>query len=146
MKPAASPDDPYGWDVYLREDIDPTGRSASGVELVRNAIYHRLTTDKLLLVDSPDDGYVDFGVNVQAWVNGPLTQDEASAKAPRLALAIQEDARIDPASIQVSIDVQGAGAEYQLIISVSCRTTTDLPVSLVLGVSGVTVALLSQGR
>lgn len=142
----ANPADPLGFDVWVREDIDPSGRSASGVELVENAIYHRLTTDQLFLVGSPDDGYVEYGEDVRKWVGEVVDQESANAKAPQLAIVLQRDPRISPASIAVSIDARLAGEKYAFTISITCRTTSELPIALVLGVNAVTVELLSQGR
>lgn len=139
-------DDPLGFDVWNREDIDPMGRSATGVELVANGIYHRLTEDQLLLTGTEDDGFTDFGENVAKWVNEPMTQEAADAKAPRLAIVIQRDPRINPASIKVSCDVQPSSARWRLIISITCKTTTEQPISMMIGIDQVTVELLSQGR
>lgn len=141
----ASISDPLGYDTWLREDIDPSGRSASGIELVQNAIYHRITTDKLLLVGTDGDGFADFGENVQNWLNEPITQEIANARGPRLAVVIQRDPRIDQTSIQVAIDVQPRGALYKLLITISCRTVTGAPIDLIIGVNEVTVDILSQG-
>lgn len=146
MSGVARRDDILGYDVWNREDIDPLGRSATGVELVANAIYHRITTDKLLLTGTPDDGYVDFGEDVTKWIKEPLTQEAADAKAPRLAIVIQRDPRINPASINVACDVQTIGAQTRLIIAINCKTTTEQPIALIFGVDQVTVELLSQGR
>lgn len=137
--------DPYGIDVAIALDMDPSGRSAYGVELVSNAILHRLTTDTLLLVGAPDDR-VDFGVDVRQWVGEVTTQANADAKGPLIAIVIQRDPRIDPSSILVAVTVLPIGALYRLEISVTCRTTTALPVALVIGVNAISVDLLSQGR
>jgi len=142
-----SPDDPLGYDVFVREDIEEDGRDATGIELVANGIFHRVTTDKLLLVDAPSgEQLVEFGEDVRKWVGSVATQDSADAKAPRLVEIVKRDLNINPATIRVDIQMQLAGAQWAFIIAITCRTTTELPVALTLGVSAVTVELLSQGK
>lgn len=144
---SASPDDPLGYDVYVREDIEPDGRDATGLELTQNAILHRITTDKLLLTDAPSgEDFVEFGEDVRKWVGGVETQESADAKAPRLTEVIKRDPTINPASITVDIQMQLTGAQWALIIAINCRTTTELPIALIVGVDAVTVELLSQGK
>ena len=145
----ASRSEPFGYDTWLRQDIDPSGRAASGVELVTNAIYHRITCERLLLIGSPDDdgdGFVEYGEDVRKWPGEVTSQDLANAKAPRLALVIQRDPRIDRASVNVTIEVQPRGAKYDLRITIECRTTTQLPIRLVVNVNAVTVDILAQGK
>lgn len=147
MMSTASPDDELGYDVYVREDIEEDGREATGLELVANGIFHRVTTDKLLLVDAPSgEGIVEFGEDVRKWVGAVETQDSADAKAPRLVEIIKRDPNINPASIRVDIQMQLAGAQWAFIIAITCRTTTEVPVALTIGVDAVTVELLSQGK
>jgi hypothetical protein len=144
---AASPDDPLGYDAFVREDIDEDGRDATGLELTQNAILHRITTDKLLLTDAPSgEDVVEFGEDVRKWVGSVETQDSANAKAPRLVEVIKREPNINPNSIRVDIQMQLAGARWAFIIAISCRTTTELPVALTLGVDAMTVELLSQGK
>jgi hypothetical protein len=144
----ASPTDPLGYDVFVREDIDEDGRDASGLELVQNAILHRVTTDKLFLTDAPtgDDEPVEFGENVRKWVGEALIQDAAQAKTQRLIEVIGREPNLNPSSITVDIQVQPAGAEWPLIIDIAARTTTEVPVALTIGVDQVTVELLSLGK
>lgn len=148
MTTLASPTDPLGYDVFVREDIDEDGRDASGMELVQNAILHRITQDKLFLTDAPtgDDEPVEFGEDVRKWVGEALTDDAAQAKSQRLIEVIGREPNLNPSSITVDIQIQQAGAEWPLIINIDARTTTEVPVSLTIGVDQVTVELLSLGR
>ncbi len=144
----ASPNDLLGYDVYVREDVDEDGRDASGLELTQNAILHRVTTDKLFLTDAPagDDEPVEFGEDVRKWVGEALTDDAGQAKAQRLSEVIGREPNLNPSSITVDIQVQPAGAEWLMIIDIDALTTTEVPVSLTIGVDQVTVELLSLGR
>ena len=142
----ASPDDPLGYDVYVREDIEADGRAATGLELVQNAILHRLTTEKLFLADAPSGDLVEFGEDIRKWVGAVETQDSAQAKVPRLIEVLKRDPRLNPSSVQVDIQMQLTGEKWRFIVSVNAQTTTELPIALVIGVDAITVELLSQGK
>lgn len=148
MTNLASPTDPLGYDVFVREDIEDDGRDASGIELVQNAILHRVTQDKLFLTDAPtgDDEPVEFGEDVRRWVGEAIGEDVAQAKTQRLIEVIGREPNLNPSSITVDIQVQPADADWPLIIDIDARTTTEIPVSLTIGVDQVTVELLSLGR
>jgi hypothetical protein len=142
----ASPDDPLGYDVFVREDIDEDGRDATGLELTQNAILHRVTQDKLFLTDAPAGEPVEFGEDVRKWAGEALSTDDAQAKAQRLIEVIGREPNLDPSSITADVQVQPTGADWPIIIQINALTTTEVPVSLTIGVSQVTVALLSQGK
>lgn len=148
MTTLASPTDLLGYDVFVREDIDEDGRDASGIELVQNAILHRVTTDKQFLTNAPtgDDEPVEFGEDVRRWVGEAIGEDVAQAKTQRLIEVIGREPNLNPSSITVDIQVQPAGADWSLIIDIDAHTTTEIPVSLTIGVDQVTVELLSLGR
>jgi hypothetical protein len=129
------------------EDLDPLGRSSSDAELVEAAILHRLMVDKLPLVEAPG-GEVDWGRNVRRWVGTITTQDRADAKAPELVMVIGRDPRVDNGSIRVDITLlpnSGDPSAYTFEIAVDAQTVRGVPISMVLGVSGVTVEKLAQG-
>ncbi len=138
----ADPSDPLGYDVYVLDDMAAAGRASSGVELVTSAIYHRITTGALLLTGSPGNGYVDYGEDVRLWIGEVTSQSIADSKAPRLALVIGRDERVDPGSIRVAVTYRSPGA---LAVVITCATTTGLPVRLVLNINDVSVDLLSVG-
>lgn len=148
MTALASPTDPLGYDVFVREDIDDDGRHASGIELVQNAILHRVTQDKQFLTDAPtgDDEPVEFGEDVRRWIGEALTDDAAQGKTQRLIEVIGREPNLNPSSITVDVQVQPIGADWPLIIDIDARTTTEIPVSLTIRVNEVTVELLSRGR
>jgi len=50
----ASPD--FGSDLDWADDLNPTGRLISGVELLGQAAFHRLRTPRGACQDAPDDG------------------------------------------------------------------------------------------
>lgn len=143
----ASPDDPLGYDVFLREDIEEDGREGTGLELVQNAILHRLTQDKLILTDAPSgEDFVDFGEDVRNWVGAVDTQDSAQGKSQRLVEVLKREPNLAPSSIAVDVQLQARGAQWDFIITITARTTTEIPVALTVGVDAVTVQLLALGR
>jgi len=147
----ASASDPLGYDARI--PLEPGGRSASGLELTVQEMIARLTCEKVLLVEAPDpDGWVDSGINVQTWVGEVVTQQQAEAKGPIIDEVMHRIERLDGSSIRVAVDLARAGARYNFTISISARTTTQFPISIVLGVGadGVklnpTVEDLATGR
>ena len=145
MVTLANPADPLGYDAFVDTDITPTGASCSGAVLVQNAILHRLMAETLPLIGAPG-GRVSYGVNVRKWVQEVTNQELADAKAPLIAAVIARDTRVDPGSIQVTVSptvLKGALANFN--ISIQARTTTQLPIAMVVNVTAVTVQMLAQG-
>lgn len=144
---APSPDDPLGYDVFVRDDIDADGRDATGLELVENGILHRITTEKLLLTDAPSgEEFVDFGEDVRTWVGAVDTTDSANARIQRLVEVIRRDPNIDPSSVRIDIQMGLSGTKWAFRLAIAARTTTELPIALTVGVDAVSVQLLSLGR
>jgi hypothetical protein len=143
--PFASQADPLGHDVWVREDIDPSGRSASGLELVDHAILHRLSEDTLLLTGAADD-QVDFGENVRKWIGEALSQDVLDTRAPRLEEVIRRDPRIASAAVALTIATGDDASRYHFTIRISAVTVRGQAIDRIVGVSQVTVEFLAQGR
>lgn len=135
--------DPLGYDVKWGEDLDPSGRSASGIELVQDAMLHRLSATWLYLTEAPDDK-VDFGEDVRLWVGEALTQQSLDAKAPRLEEVIRRDPRI--ASVTVDLTMQQSGAHFNFLIAAHAITINGQTIDRIIGVNGVTVEFLAEGR
>jgi hypothetical protein len=137
--------DPLGLDMAVRDDLDPSGRSADGLELVSAAMLHRLSEDTLLLTGAPDD-QVEFGEDVRKWIGGAVSQDSLNARAPRLEEVLRRDPRI--ASIALSLQVlTGADAsKFSFLIHVRGTTIRGQTIDRIVGVSAVSVEFLTQGR
>lgn len=142
--PYPNPASPYGFDVDVGDDLQPDGRSASDAQLVANEIPHRLSADQLPLVGATGD-FAPYGVDVRAWVGETTDQELANAKGPLLVMIVNRDPRIDRGRTAVQLQVQQDGDDYALTISIQAYLTNGLPIALVLGVSAVSVDLLSQG-
>lgn len=143
------PNSPLGYDVDIDTDMAVDGHACSGARLVGNALLHRLQAKTLPLIGAPG-GVVSYGEDAREWIGECTTQARANAKGPRIVAAFSRDPRVDPASIRVTIAMQPSvtfpdGSAVDLLIAITAQTTTLLPISLVLGVSKVSVELLSQG-
>lgn len=136
--------DPLGWDVKWGEDLDPSGRSASGIELVQDAMLHRLTSTWLYLTGAPNDR-ADFGEDVRLWIGEALTQQALEAKAPRCEEVIRRDPRIATVTVGLTL-LQGADAsKYRFHIHVQAITIRGQTIDRIIGVSAITVEFLAQG-
>lgn len=138
-----SVNDPLGYDVWIREDMAEDGRSATGLELVSNAIAHRLTTEALPSIGAPG-GWADYGVDVRRWCGLTTTAQQAAARGPQASEVIQRDERIETADVIVSLS--GPSTGYTLKLDVTATTVQGQTISLVLGVSSVTVDILAEGQ
>lgn len=150
MSTAPSPTDPLGYDVLVdANDLDPTGRDATGEELVEAAIAHRLTTDRIDLIDAPN-GRVDFGVDVRRWIGEAFADGDEANKSRLLDEVLQREDAISQTQIVVSTAPPGTtfddGSTVDLTIAIVATLRTGAVLSRVLGVSAVTVDFLSQGR
>lgn len=134
---------PYGIDVYLRDDIDPSGRSSSGVELVVNDLLHRLQEDRLLLVGA-EGGFVDYGRDVRKLAGKSLTADSAGQEGALLQIVLERDPRVD--SMNVTVTAAQEGSLYAFAIDASGVLTNGRPIAFIVGVNDVTVDLLSGNR
>lgn len=149
LDPNHDPASPLGYDVDVELDMAPDGHACSGPRLVENALLHRLTADTLPLVGAPG-GVVAYGKDVRTWVGECTTPARAAAKVPLLVVILSREPRVDPSSIRVAILVRPSltfanGSAVDLAITISARTTTGRPIALVVGVSKISVELLSQG-
>ncbi len=135
--------DGLGFDVSAREDLDRGGRSESGRDLVTSAILHRITVDKLPLAES-EEGFIDFGEDVRAWVGGSFSEATLGARAAGLAPIIERDPRVESATVEGRL-ARLPGALYDFELAISAQLKSGEIIDLVMGVSLVTVDLLAKG-
>lgn len=129
----------FGTDLWCYDSLQ-TARLASGVELVAQAIYRRLTTARGTL-DDGDDGQV-YGTDVSDFV-GMVGPDNAVDALPDVVVAeILKDDRVERADVSASIARDTAGLAT-VTLEIEC-TLVDAGESftLTLGVSDVSTALL----
>jgi hypothetical protein len=129
----------FGTDLWCY-DRPITGRLASGVELVAQAIYRRLTTARGTLRDG-DDGQV-YGTDVSDFV-GMVGPDNAVDALPDVVVAeILKDDRVERADVRAAITRESTGlATIDIEIDAVLRDSGE-SFTLTLAVSDVSVALL----
>lgn len=139
--------DPLGYDAFVREDMDPGGRAASGLELLEAALLHRLMTDKLLMVEASPDGQIDFGRDLRKWIGEATTADSAAAKGPYVEEVLRRDPRVASASASVSIasGTLSDGSRVGLLVDYSVTTIAGQQIRRIVGISSVTVEYLATG-
>ncbi len=149
MSTVADPADELGYDVFVDDDLDPSGRSSSGLELYGSAVLHRITCEQVYQIESPGGGLVDFGVDVRKWAREAVTPDSLAAKSPLVEEAIRRDERT--ASVEVSLSLADGvtfadGARVSYTIAIHAVAVSGVVLDRVVGVSAVTVDFLAQGR
>lgn len=144
MTYVANPSDPLGYDVKVGTDLDPSGRSCSGVELVEDAMLHRLSCGTLLLTGAPDD-QVDFGEDVTKWVGEALTQEEIDSRAPLLEEVLRRDPRLADVTVALSLQTLASAPLVSFTITINAVCVTGQSINRIIGVSSVTVDFLATG-
>lgn len=129
----------YGTDTYCWDRLR-TGRLVSGVELVAQALYRRLTTPRGTLRDG-DAGQI-YGLDMQDFVGRVGTADAIAALPALVRAEILKDDRVTNATVKATTTTSPAG-----LISVTLTIDAELvnagnQFQLTLGVSAVTVAVL----
>lgn len=141
----ASASDPLGFDFKVGADLDPSGRSATGLELVQDALLHRLQEDRISMVGAPGDE-IDFGVNVRKWVGEALSDDALAAKTPAVEEALRRDVRIADITLKITRTVGADAARWALRVEVHAVTISGETIDRIVGVSQVSVEFLAAGR
>ena len=141
----ASAADPLGYDMKVGADLDPSGRSATGLVLVEAAILHRLQEDRISMVGAPGDE-IDFGENVRAWVGEALSNDALAAKTPRVEEVLRRDVRIADLTVRITRATGADASRWDLLVQVRATTITGQTIDRIVGVSSVTVEFLAAGR
>ena len=135
--------DPLGFDVKVGWDLDPSGRSASGLELVLDGMLHRLEQGRILMTGAPDD-QVDFGEDVRAWVGEALDQSALNSRSPLIEEVLRRDPRLATVTVSLTRAMGQNASQVAFYINVSAVTIRGEQVSRVIGVSGVSVTFLAQ--
>lgn len=129
----------FGTDTYCYDQIR-TGRLASGLELLAQAIYRRLTTPRGTL-DDGDEGLV-YGLDLLDFT-GTLGTDEAADAIPDMVLAeVLKDDRVERCEVSSTVE---RGTDGLVVINIDVDVfpaDQSQSFTLSLAVNDVTVALL----
>jgi hypothetical protein len=129
----------YGRDTYCYDRI-VTGRTATGVELLAQAIYRRLTTPRGTL-DDGDEGLV-YGLDVSNFVGMVGTQRAVDALPGTVEAELLKDERLSSVTVTASVVTDSAGLSTVTLAIVAIPESDLETFTLSLSVSDVTVALL----
>lgn len=126
-----------GIDLYCLDDLDEAGRTVSGVDAVRQAAYHRITTRALV-----DDD--DYGIDVRELLGNGLTDAAIANLENSVRDAVSKDPRVTPDTLDVVVSSSGVGASGDTSITIEISAETeDGPFELVVSVNELTVDILS---
>lgn len=135
--------DPLGYDVAVDYDLDPSGRSASGLELVLSGMLHRLSQGRILMTGAPDD-QVDFGEDVRQWIGEALDQRALDARAPLLEEVLRRDPRLASVTVSLRTAAGQDASQVAFYIDVSAVTIRGEQLAKVIGVSALSVQFLAN--
>lgn len=125
-----------GRDTYCLDALVP-GRLATGLELVAQRLYHRLTTPPGSLIGGEEEA--DFGEDLAAYVG---STDQAAIGA-MLPVRVENILRRDPCVAEVSVSAVRAESAGEVTWSLTIAASTTLGlVTLIVAVSDVSVDLL----
>jgi phage baseplate assembly protein W len=114
----------YGWDISCLDDLDDVGRLVTGAELIRQAIYRRLTTPRGGVIDAPDYGY-----DLSALLSRGMTSADIAAVPGKVRGEILKDERVeavdvvatmrDPATMHLTIRATTGAGPFELVLDVT---------------------------
>lgn len=123
----------YGSDIVAIPDLDPTFSPVTGPRVVAQAIARRLSTPRGSL-----PFYPNYGIDVRDYLNERITVGSLAQIRRDVESECMADERVRSADVSAAHNTETG--EMRLTVS---GTTLDGPFSLVLGVSAVSVTLLS---
>lgn len=115
-------------------DLDEYFRLVSGADAVLHALVKRLVTPYGGLLDEED-----YGFDLRGLVNGSSSQREMNAAVAQIEAQCLQDERVSDATVEMS--VSGGVCSVKIL----CTLTDDQTLSLVLGISAVSIDVLEAG-
>jgi hypothetical protein len=128
----------YGRDLSCTDSLT-TGRYVTGVRLIAQALYRRLTTPRGMLRGGEEEAI--YGLDLTELLGASLNDSatEVATLAGRIEAECLKDDRVEDVSVTVSATRIGPAFSYVVILSV---VSSAGPFDLTLGVKDVTVSLL----
>jgi phage baseplate assembly protein W len=124
----------YGLDMRCEDDLDPLLRDVSGNRLMAEVILHRLTTDRGRVLRHPD-----YGTNLRNLINDTV---DSTRTANQIKNAIQSELAKEERIYTVDVTTSFVASTSAYTIQINGFGATG-PFALTLGVSKVTVALIT---
>ena len=125
----------FGWDVSCYPDLDETFTPITGPRLVAEAIYRRLCT--------PSGGMPfdeNYGTDLRGWLNESGSAEDWAACGAAIESEALKDDRVESCTASVVYSMASQRLEAKIRF-----TTAAGPFRLVLGISKLTVDVLSAG-
>lgn len=113
------------------------GAFASGVRLVAQACYRRLTTPRGTLRGGEDEQH--YGIDITELVGSATSAAEVAALQGRIRAELEKDERIESVNVSVTSSSRGPATTYTITVQ---AFTSEGPFTLTLAASDVTVELL----
>lgn len=126
----------FGRDTSCTDSLK-TGRFATGLRLVAEACYRRLTTPRGMLRGGEDEA--NYGIDLSALCGSTNPRSDASALPGRIRNELVKDERVDEVDVEVLVVTSGAEVSFNIKVTV---TTGAGPFTLNVLASSVSVALL----
>ena len=123
----------YGKDISCTDALH-TGRYATGLRVVAEAVYRRLITRPGELLDDPS-----YGFDVAGYLGGVTSPAEIARLPGLIRQELQKDGRVETAEVEVSEITSGPEREWSVSIDVY---TGSGSFALVLAVSSVSARLV----
>lgn len=130
QEPPSQPPEDFGVDLDCTDDLDPMFGLVSGLRVVAQAVYRRLSTPRGMLIDAPD-----YGFDVRSLLHRGMTPEERAAIPGMIRAEVVKDERIQSAEVQLT-DV--LPESFRLVVR--CQTAEG-PFRLTLHVSAAAVLL-----
>jgi hypothetical protein len=126
----------FGRDISCTDSMR-VGRYSTGVRLVAEAAYRRLTTPRGMLLGGEEEA--DYGFDLSEVIGEVEPNVIAAALPGRISSELTKDERIE--SVETVVTVTQDGPTTTLLVNID-GTTAEGPFSLQLSVSDVTVDLV----
>ena len=126
----------FGYDISCTTGLK-TGRFVSGVELVAQAYYRRLTTTRGTLLGGPEEQ--NYGLNLMSLIGSAATSSFAASLPGKIENELTKDPRTESVSATVVSATSGPAVTYT--IRIAAKTALG-PFTLVLAVSAVSAEIL----
>lgn len=127
----------FGRDISCTTELR-TGRFASGVRLVAEAVYRRLTTPRGMLRGGEEEA--NYGLDVTELLGSVRSAADEAALPGRIRAEVLKDERIETVDVQMT-KATAANGTISYVIAIEATTGAG-PFSLQVAASDVTVELL----
>ncbi len=131
---------PFGLDTSCTDRLYP-GRLVSGGQLLAEACYRRLTTERGSLEDD-----LNYGFAVSLLLGGEVTEADVLSFRGRIEGELLQDDRIDPETLRVDVTAEySPNSKVAITIDIRGEGIDGSTFELALAASDVEVSLLHIG-